>query len=1135
MVTTINNNDMPASLKYLYDYKAGEVQYTLYSCSDASFEASSLTACFLWVGAKPETDPQFNQAWQTRGLYVFIPLATAPAAWDAIAANLYALYKQGLQDGLRFAWTNDTGYNLLASINIQGDNVQSAGSFAFSQMELSFPTEGIKLAAADDFTQIVFSGQGMNFIPDIFNADVLPVPITSVVTLSVLNGIFNFGMDLNVGQLADCNAGLHYYYSEEKISEESDIPVTWYSAFNYPILKPTASISTQVSLDFRNPQNGNRTKIELKGTDAIPSLMSTTAGRFLELQPSTDGRTAFNGFGLVNYPDGIQETGKLCFNLQGSFRMLLPGSGKLKGKAAAAQLLCGLSGTEHIQFLPASNAYAGDLMEFIPGKSAYAPDFPIPVNGSVGVSNAESLLSQNDYCTTSWVQVINTAPLDDKRANSYFSQPQGAPLFLGSGDAGKAKFLDLFNAEAGATFDAGLIGSTPKCFPMVPYGGVLNGDSSTLYTEFERQIINPRRKQLIVTRADIKVRDDHSKLLFKNNAIASEGNRLITTPQGLLVRVIEEEGRQNWVELLLAIDKTLAARLSGLMITNLNATQRSAFQTNQQFLVVSKEDSFGKIGGRESDGSVFRNSVSVAGWPFYFKVGKNQYGDFSNVLIFKFCPGSLADKASNSSSWTQAQDFVGDDDTVGQLSRWLQSYISKVDELVQTEPSYNYIHKIIHDANWNGMLALNVDISVKDFPQDLKGLLGGMDLARFKAHHFGVEMNAINMREGHIAVPNCSSMFGLIDYNDDLPSVATDQNFDFKVLKLRVLFKNSNIIDFNSKVNLTVNKLFGDDIKTGLKTILLNGTYENHDGKNTYIFNAVENTRFTLNSNVLQAIDFTKVQFTTLNNENTDKTEKPDKAEDVKSKFSVWGKMQFADLKGMDAFSFNQLAFGALDIKMDFSMDDPSNRTFTFDPSGMTFDMLNSVARQKSLAMNFPISLSTVTAGDGTKMPKDSNFLSVTSPLDEYSQPFTTAWYGLTFNVNLGSAGALATQGGFTAKFLVAWCATAPDAEKDDHAAAIFFQLPGAGKSEGAINLQSVLKLSVGGIALYADDKGTEGIAYLLKFNKIVADIFGKKLPPSGNTEFFLFGDPKRTAQIADPVTSSMGWYASYQKEKKKY
>ena len=48
----------------------------------------------------------------------------------------------------------------------------------------------------------------------------------------------------------------------------------------------------------------------------------------------------------------------------------------------------------------------------------------------------------------------------------------------------------------------------------------------------------------------------------------------------------------------------------------------------------------------------------------------------------------------------------------------------------------------------------------------------------------------------------------------------------------------------------------------------------------------------------------------------------------------------------------------------------------------------------------------------------------------------------------------------------------------------------------------------------------------MLKMTQIALKLLGIKFPPSGNTVFFLFGDPNQGAP-----QNSLGWYAAYNKD----
>ena len=175
---------------------------------------------------------------------------------------------------------------------------------------------------------------------------------------------------------------------------------------------------------------------------------------------------------------------------------------------------------------------------------------------------------------------------------------------------------------------------------------------------------------------------------------------------------------------------------------------------------------------------------------------------------------------------------------------------------------------IVTSDAWNGIIALQVDIGLDDFPDDIKGLLGGIDLSQFNGHHFGIDVNYVQLTAGKLTAPK-SSLFGLISYYDAAYARANGINignsgsssspinpgadgYNFTVLYLQVVFNNSVITDFNSLIRLSATSWFGEPAVANC-TIDLIGSYEEHDNKPTYSFTTKKNQyyQFYMNSSVM--------------------------------------------------------------------------------------------------------------------------------------------------------------------------------------------------------------------------------------------------------------------------------------------
>ena len=132
-------------------------------------------------------------------------------------------------------------------------------------------------------------------------------------------------------------------------------------------------------------------------------------------------------------------------------------------------------------------------------------------------------------------------------------------------------------------------------------------------------------------------------------------------------------------------------------------------------------------------------------------------------------------------------------------------------------------------------------------------------------------------------------------------------------------------------------------------------------------------------------------------------------------------------------------------------------------------------------------------------------------------------WLGLEFQLNMGSPGKLAGAVGLTSSLLVAW---APTSAGDAFGAMVGLELPGTQGGAELISLENILKLSIGQLRL-AIDRDKTPAAFLLMMTEIALKFLGLlKIPPSGSTSFYLFGNPEPGAG-----PSGLGWYAQYDKE----
>src|SRR5208282_5359053 len=239
-----------------------------------------------------------------------------------------------------------------------------------------------------------------------------------------------------------------------------------------------------------------------------------------------------------------------------------------------------------------------------------------------------------------------------------------------------------------------------------------------------------------------------------------------TTPQGLLAQIETHQGVTVYDAVVLAQSNDSGQVGSQLAFYDLNAELQGLFQTSQLFAVIVDPTNLGNFSQS--------NSVDIAGWTMGANIGQaSGSSNVSNVMILKFCVGTLLDLVAKPSAWVDPADFSKPDPSIGVavLSQALQSYIAAAIDNAKTNQLYTNFATFATNPDWQGIVVLGADLSVEDLPEQLAGLAAGIDFSTFRAHHFGVTVSPVTYG-ATLTIPGSSSMFGLIDYQ--LPAYASN-------------------------------------------------------------------------------------------------------------------------------------------------------------------------------------------------------------------------------------------------------------------------------------------------------------------------------------------------------------------------
>ncbi len=562
-------------------------------------------------------------------------------------------------------------------------------------------------------------------------------------------------------------------------------------------------------------------------------------------------------------------------------------------------------------------------------------------------------------------------------------------------------------------------------------------------------------------------------------------------------------------------------------------------------------------------------SPAIGDWLFRMSprnwAAPDRTGPKNARLIFKFVGGRpLAELVADTSGWSWPE-ASSDDGKASTARDDIQAIIrtareaSAAAKLKNLASPYDRFLEVIDDPYWTGVLALSVEVPLDSLPEPLQPLAAGIDPAGFYAHHLGLTATSFTSENNTIAF-DVTSSFGLIDYQNPVDQYfSSDIAFAFRVQQLTVGFENGKLASFSSSVQLMVNRLFGAETRLFPSehgnNIILDGVYQSErndggDSRDTYVFAMRQAGAFQLSLSQLNEVAVDSTRLVTL------RAADPASGDTtVTSAFQMTGRLRFTEPANFDPFCWGPpavaapagslLAVGAEDdpvadttgsagllysnyaITMSFSLSDPSKVQFTVAEAAIALDAANSPARENSLFARFPLRLTGLLAMPDPKLtggepsagsPEAAGFVSVSAPLQQGK--LTQPWYGLVYEVDLGTLGALAGSVGITVRLLAGWSPS----NNPKGQTAIYFgvALPGVEKMLGvSLPLQGILDIGFRTIQFSTYDDAQGRRQYLMRLRDFGLHVLGLSFPP-GHNDITVFGNPDQTSN------TKLGWYAAY-------
>lgn len=929
---------------------------------------------------------------------------------------------------------------------------------------------------------------------------------------------------------------------------------------------PSNGVSFNCCFDPALPLNPARSQLAYAANSpAHTSFFRSSLGYGVSLTSATQaGDLLPAGLAFHRRPASVHapvSDDPLYLGLIGSFALNVGGEG---GGAPAARLSCGIGGTEYFGL----SAATGALVNFTPGQ----PGFAWRLGAPNPLPDGEPAPALNGFSTVPWAAVSPAI----SQTLSYFAQPIDGALYQIRPNSSPPNLIPyLIYLE----LPAGSLAGEPAPYPMAPYAGIVDNQLET-YRLLEAQILSPVRRAAIVPAPPVPRLNGGGNVsaITPQGLLASFSPNLSlwsqlslvplpqNTPPALALNNLKGALRQAMQTnqlFMVAADGSLFSQSTDLnyWITDAVLNDLAALPANQRppASVLNTLRTNGRTPqvGAAAFTAMLQSVLSggdqqyiplivqysgyfeivIAEWRFRLSplLWQAQPG-VPTLMVLKFATSTLRSLTADPSSWTwQAVGALNGD--VGSTRDLLLQIIDAATESVrasagQPNPLDFFVHTICDDPSWTGVVFLNAQTPFGSMPEELRGLAAGMDLQQFRAHHVGLSVSPalVNTSTNTLSL-GPSSFFGLIDYDSPEHIAHAEGSFDFKVLLLRILFSSSAVSGFNSRIELFINRLFGDPVtllnSDHYNNLVLNGAYQQQNGQGHYVFSSSDVNQYASASAVMDSITIESAQFST-------EAANPTGESMVHSRFQMWGKLRYVPLEGFDLFSFgyeldanaNRIAdgylnFSGLSVDMNFDPSTAEDRTFIFNISNMAFDLAASVPRSTSLVARFPLTLTTLIRGEVGQTPRDIGYEAVETPL--FQPALTEGWYALVFSVDLGTMGALAAGAGLVMRLLAAW---APSTDRP--AVNVGLQLPGAQTVKNLPAIEGVLQIGFQSIAF--DANGALALppnpAYVLRFRHFFLRILGWKFP-SAQADIYLFGDPESAPQR----NSALGWYAAWLKE----
>ncbi|BCN32179.1 hypothetical protein [Anaeromicropila herbilytica] len=1105
------------------------------------------------------------------GIYVFVRngVTNIYKLWDYVKNNRY---------NVRFLWlSEEANYQILGRIRMTDNKVRELTKLSFGEYYLLLYGTVTKVSLGTDGStfrfQSISTGQPVIKYAE-FNTPYKDITVNNQVDVSIQDGTFGVQIATSNTTFEELGAGFGYFTENSKDNLKVD-------HFYFSFLKGILGASVSAHLDLFYREDSERTYISLPNQESYETGFLTIYGEKIRMKTGVNSRLVF-----ARYPSD-SSTNPATFTYltyMGDYTVELNQTGIKK------KLLCGLSGMEYME------VEQGDIFHLIPGQSSYFLDnefynrgttafFQVSSNGMDYYSKPKQA-ALYEYIDSNLLHYYDMVSARMPVGVTFPMIPYGARVHE-EGETQQNSGMDqldynnlenlvlsirervlLMQNQSSVNKDLlsnfkhvitsqGLVAAVNPTNSYIEYLGIANSkeQQSTddiplpdlAFTALRKEFL----KSISSNRLFLIMNSDEVLMGEAGNTNENPGSVQYSFDKEIAESMLENEPQYQ----------TLIQSVLDYFVSH--QFDQVRYETEQLFVQALRE-AFMAITVEEI--TCFLRycgllKVSIDGWSF--QLSPRNWKEHNTIFLCKYTRDySLYELVQDTKYWVwkEGLSYQGSNpekvriDVTNILNEAMNASKESIDS------PYAKLVKIVEDKTWCGCLAFNVSVLFDEVPGEMKSILSGVEKEKFYAHHIGFEQSGIS-----IGVPNVlhqTSMFGLIDYtNEEELNRDTAEEYGFLTKELKLLFYNSKVQYFSCLCQLMLNRLFGGytrkiPLTTG-NILHLIGSYQRNRAKNNealeYTFSLREQTDFSLDSVPINSIRMSKARMS-LSSEGDRSI----------ATITLAGRMKFYQPEKFDPFGYGDLLEketneeGALDdtileegwlnynnlvIVMTVEQ---GIQSFFLDYDNIGFDASTSKEREASLVHRFPMQLLGMITGNEGNLPEKKGFGAIQCPLNQ--QKLEGEWYGLLWNIDMGSLGSLMKSSSIRLEWLTAWCAPKKEAGDGTHVNPNANSTPGQyGVSPslyfgvrttwGDVNPLGDVNLSVGNYHLplegvmslgfqsiqfgVSEDENADDLEYYIRLRNFGLKLLGITFPP-GSSDIFLFANPDQTS------ATKLGWYATY-------